>query len=208
MSLPALLIIVLIAATVILIALIVWRPGLTATVGGKILAFFVLFVMPLLCAGMGVNYHIERSKRTEFCLSCHEMEPYGRSLMVDDPAHLAAAHFQNHRVPADEACYTCHTNYAMFGGFRAKMHGLRHVYIHYLRTPPAPEAIKLYDPFHNRECLHCHEGARSFEEGAVHTADPDLLPALKANKTSCLSCHDVVHNVGDLGKQKFWPGAK
>jgi hypothetical protein len=28
--------------------------------------------------------------------------------------HLAAAHFQNHRVPADEACYTCHTNYAMF----------------------------------------------------------------------------------------------
>jgi hypothetical protein len=59
--------------------------------------------------------------------------------------------------PADEACYTCHTNYAMFGGFRAKIHGLKHVFVHSLGTPPPPEAIKLYDPYDNRECLHCHE---------------------------------------------------
>ena len=75
---------------------------------------------------------------------------------------------------------------------------------------PAPEAIKLYDPYNNRECLHCHLGARSFEEGAVHTADPDLLPAVKANKISCLSsgCHDVVHNIGQLNNVKFWNGGK
>jgi cytochrome c-type protein NapC len=206
MVLTSSLLLFLIAATAVLMGVLVFRPGLTATQGGKILAFFVLFLLPLICLGMGTNYHIERSKQTQFCLSCHEMEPYGKSLMVDDPAHLAAAHFQNHRVPADEACYTCHTNYAMFGDFRAKMHGLRHVYIHYLRTPPAPENIRLYDPFNNRECLHCHLGARSFEEGAVHTADPGLLPAVKANKTSCLSsgCHEVVHNVGSLKDAKFW----
>jgi len=48
------------------------------------------------------------------------------------------------------------------------------------------------------------------EEGAVHTADPELLPAVKANKTSCLTsgCHQVVHNVGELNKVKFWQGAK
>jgi cytochrome c-type protein NapC len=192
----------------VLIAVLVFRPGITATQGGKMLAFFVLFLLPLVCVGMGTTYHIDRSKRTEFCLSCHEMEPYGKSLLVDDPSYLAAAHFQNHRVPAEEACYTCHTNYAMFGGLRAKMHGLQHVYVHYLRTPPAPEAIRLYDPYNNRECLHCHLGARSFEEGPVHTADPDLLPAVKANTRSCLSsgCHEVVHNVGSLGKVKFWKG--
>jgi hypothetical protein len=89
------------------------------------------------------------------------------------------------------------------------MHGLKHVYVHYLGTPPAPEAIRLYDPYNNRECLHCHLGARSFEEGAVHTADPDLLPAVKANRRSCLSsgCHEVVHNVGSLNEVKFWKGA-
>jgi hypothetical protein len=56
--------------------------------------------------------------------------------------------------------------------------------------------------------LHCHEGARSFEQGAVHNSDPDLLPAIKANKKSCVSsgCHDVVHNVGTLANVKFWNG--
>ena len=207
---PSTLLLLLIAVTGVLIGVLVFRPGLTATKSGKILAFFVLFLLPLICAGMGTTYHMDRSKRTEFCLSCHEMEPYGKSLMVDDPGHLAAAHFQNHRVPSDEACYTCHTNYAMFGGFRAKLHGLKHIYVHYLRTPPAPEAIRLYDPYNNRECLHCHLGARSFEEGAVHTADPGLLPAVKDNKTSCLSsgCHELVHNVGSLKDAKFWKGGR
>ena len=197
-----------ISITAIFVAWIVIRPGVTATKGGKILAFVVLCLMPILCLGMGASYHMERSKQTKFCLSCHEMEPYGKSLLVDDPAHLAAAHFQNHRVPAEEACFTCHTNYAMFGTFQAKMHGLKHVYVHYLGKPSAPEAIRLYDPYNNRECLHCHLGARSFEEGAVHTADPELLPAVKANKVSCMSsgCHEVVHNVSTLDKEKFWKG--
>jgi len=208
MALPASWLLLLILITAIFVVWIVIRPGIMATRGGKILAFVMLFLMPILCLGMGTSYHMERSKQTKFCLSCHEMEPYGKSLLVDDPGHLAAAHFQNHRVPAEDACFTCHTNYAMFGTFRAKMHGLKHVYVHYLGKPPAPEAIRLYDPFNNRECLHCHLGARSFEEGAVHIADPDLLPAVKANKISCVSsgCHEVVHNVSTLGKEKLWKG--
>jgi cytochrome c-type protein NapC len=205
-ALPGALLLFLVGVTAVLIGVIVFRPGVTATPGGKILAFFGLFLLPLICAGMGTTYHIDRSKSTKFCLSCHEMEPFGKSLLVNDPTHLAAAHFQNHRVPADETCYTCHTNYAMFGGLRAKIGGLRHVYIHYLGTPPAPEAIRLYEPFSNRECLHCHFGARSFEEGATHNAKPYLLAALKSNAVSCLSsgCHQTVHNVRELNKAKFW----
>jgi cytochrome c-type protein NapC len=209
MVLPITLLFALILFSAVLISVFVLRPAVTETRGGKILAFLVFLFLPLLCAAMGTSYHIEHSKSTEFCLSCHEMQPYGKSLYVDSPGYLPAAHFQNHRVPADEACYTCHTNYAMFGGLRAKMHGLKHVYVHYLGTPPSPEAIRLYDPFNNRECLHCHLGARSFEEGAVHNADPDLLPAVKANKLSCVSsgCHEVVHNLGSLKDVKFWKGA-
>lgn len=208
MTLPTSGLLALLGVTAILLLTFVLRPSITGTKGGKILAFFALFLLPVLCLGVGTTYHIDRSKQTTFCLSCHEMEPYGKSLLVDDLLHLPAAHFQNHRIPVEEACYTCHTNYAMFGGFKAKMHGLNHVYVHYLKTPPAPENIRLYEPFNNRECLHCHEGARSFEEGPVHTADPGLLAAVKANKTSCISsgCHEVVHNVSTLGKEKFWKG--
>lgn len=194
--------------SILLIAVFVFRPGVTKSQGGKIVAFFVLFALPLLCFGMGFSAELDRSKSTQFCLSCHIMEPYGKSLRVDDTFHLAAAHFQNHRVPADEACYTCHTNYAMFGGAKAKLGGLRHIYVYYLGHPPKPEDIKLYEPYNNRECLHCHQGARSFEEGAVHTADPSLLPSIKSNKVSCLSsgCHQTVHDVATLGEQKSWQG--
>ena len=206
MHLPTALIIALVLFSALLIGVLVARPGVTATPGGKIMAFLVLFILPMLCAGLGVSSELERSKTTKFCLSCHIMEPFGQSLHVDDPSYLAAAHFQNHRVPADEACYTCHTNYAMFGSVKAKMAGLRHVYVYYLTKAPAPENIKLHEPYNNRECLHCHLGARSFEQGAVHTADPDLLPAVKANKLSCVSsgCHQTVHNVGSLSNVKMW----
>lgn len=203
---PTLPIVILILFTAILVGVLVRRPSMTATRAGKVVAFGLLFFLPLFCLGVGVENQMERSKSTAFCLSCHIMEPYGQSLHVDDPTFLAAAHYQNHRVPADEACYTCHTNYAMFGSFKAKLAGLRHLYIFYLREPPSPENIKLHEPYNNRECLHCHLGARSFEQGAVHNADPDTLPAVKANKLSCISsgCHNTVHNVAQLDRVKFW----
>ena len=200
-TISALLIVVSLALVMLLFA----RPSLTASREGKILAFFILFLLPLLCSGMGFWNQMERSKQTAFCLSCHIMEPYGKSLLVDDPRFLAAAHFQNHRVPAGEACYTCHTDYALYGGVRAKWRGLRHVWVQYASKPPAPEAIRLYNAYNNRECLHCHLGARSFEESAVHSA---LRGDLVSNQMSCLTagCHDTVHYVADLGKVKFWNG--
>ena len=98
MTAPTIFILLLLALTIILIAVIIFRPGVTSTRGGKMVAFLVLFALPVLCAGMGGSVELQRAKSTEFCLSCHIMEPYGKSLLVDDPMHLAAAHFQNHRV--------------------------------------------------------------------------------------------------------------
>src|SRR5207248_5717469 len=146
----------------------------------------------------------ERSKQTSFCLSCHIMEPYGRSLHVDDKSWIPAAHFQNSRVPRDEACYTCHTQYTLYGGFRSKMRGLHHIWVQYVAGAKPP--IHLYEPYNNRECLHCHAGARGFEEEPTHQAAMDELTS---NKTSCLTagCHDTSHNVEHLKEAKFWtPG--
>jgi cytochrome c-type protein NapC len=202
---PGNIVYVVILITVGLIVVLITKPGITVTMAGKMLAFVSLFVLPILSAVMGTSSHIEHSKTTVFCLSCHEMKPFGQSLHIDDGSYIPAGHYQNIRVPREAACFTCHTNYTLYGDFKAKMNGLHHVYVHYLGTPPEPKDIKLYAPYNNRECLHCHLGARTFEEGATHNEEPDRLPQIKANKLSCVSsgCHELVHNVGKLEGLKF-----
>jgi nitrate/TMAO reductase-like tetraheme cytochrome c subunit len=193
---------VLIAISLVLIILI--KPSLTVTQGGKIFAFVSLFIFPVLAAMMGTSTHIEHSKSTQFCLSCHVMHPYGRSLHVDDSQYLAASHYQNNRVPRSQACYTCHTDYTLYGDLHSKLRGLKHLSVQYFGT--IPKKVKLYNPYNNRECLHCHAGARSFEEGATHNEEPDRRSLIRTNKLSCISsgCHSVVHNVDTLDKVKFW----
>jgi predicted CxxxxCH...CXXCH cytochrome family protein len=81
------------------------------------------------------------------------------------------------------------------------MKGLKHVYVYYLGT--IPEKIALYEPYSNRECLHCHEGARSFEEGEDHK---DLRADLASGATSCLECHSDTHDVQGLAEAPMWTG--
>jgi len=185
--------------TIALIALVVLRSSLIEARGGRVLAFLALCILPLLMSALGVAAQVEHSKSTKFCLSCHVMEPYGRSLHVDDASWVPAQHYQNNRVPRGEACFTCHTNYTLFGDFKAKLRGLRHVYVNYIGT--IPRQIKLYDPYNNRECLHCHAGARTFEESDLHK---EIRAELAKNATSCLECHDTIHNVHGLAGVKMW----
>ena len=195
------------AATVLvavaLIALVALRPSLTAARGGKILAFLAFLVLPLLATAMGLSAHMEQSKTTEFCLSCHVMEPYGKSLQADDETWLPAQHYQNNRIPRDKACFTCHTDYTMFGDVNAKLRGLRHVYVNYLGK--IPEKIELYEPYNNRECLNCHAGARAFEESDLHK---EMRADLGSNATSCLECHTPAHNVHELEGKPLWKEAR
>jgi len=190
-----------ILVSIVLIAWLVWRPSITATRGGKILAFVALLIFPGLAGGMGVSEHIQHSKTTNFCLSCHVMDDYGKILRVDDRSFIPAIHFQNNLVPRDNACFTCHTDYTMFGDFKAKLRGLRHLYVYYLRTPPTK--LALYEPFKNRECLHCHNGARSYEETTPHK---EMIEQLASNDMSCLTCHAKIHDVANIDKMKRWKG--
>ena len=76
----------------------------------------------------------------------------------------------------------------------------------YLGALPKPEEIKLYKPFNNRECLHCHLGARKFEESQRHQRVPNQLQLMKSGELSCLSsgCHEIVHDIGSLKDNVFW----
>ena len=144
---------------------------------------------------------MQRSEQTQFCISCHAMAPYGRSLYVDDPKYIPAQHFQNHRVPADMACYACHTDYTIYGPLKDKLKGITRIYLQYVSTPPT--TIHIPGGYNNLQCLHCHAGARNFEENPGHAA---MMDSLKSNQLSCISsgCHDTVHNASEAGNLKMW----
>src|ERR1700733_11018990 len=100
---PETLVFSLIGASIVLMLVVEVGTSITTSREGKIIAFLALFIVPVRTAGVGASEHIERSEQTQFCLSCHIMERYGKSLYVDDPAHIPAAHFHTHRTPADQA---------------------------------------------------------------------------------------------------------
>ena len=184
-----------------LIAFIVLRPEVLRARGGKVLAFIAFFALPGLASVGGLTAHMEQSKTTQFCLSCHVMEKYGQSLHLDDPSFVPAAHFQNGRIDREHACFTCHTTYTLFGDYKAKAKGLKHLYVNYIGK--IPEKIELYETYRNRECLHCHGGARSFEEQSDHA---DIRHDLETNSTACTECHSPVHDVEHLAGAKMWQG--
>jgi len=196
-----------IVLSIVLASVFLIRPSLTHAVGWKVLAFIGLFLLPAMCIVGGMNTHIQRSEQTRFCISCHVMIPYGQSLYVEDPTHIPAQHFQNHRVPVGTACYSCHADYTIYGPLKDKLQGLKRIYTQYVSTPPDPAAIRIAGGFKNAQCLHCHLGARNFEENAVHAA---LLDSLKSEQTSCLTsgCHDTAHDIANLSHLKFWRPAQ
>jgi cytochrome c-type protein NapC len=201
---PTGILVALIVLTIVLTAVFVVYPSITAGATGKILAFVALCVLPALCIGGGMSTQMQRSEQTKFCISCHSMENYGKSLYVDDPSYIPARHFQNHRVPADRACYSCHADYTIYGPLKDKFQGIKRLYMQYVTTPP--KTIQIPGGYSNLQCLHCHAGARNFEENPVHSA---MMDSLTTNQMSCLSsgCHDTVHNVTQLGNVKMWrPG--
>jgi len=195
-----------ISATGLVALFVGLRAHVTRSREGKMLAFVALLVLPVAAVGIGFSEQMDRAQTTTFCLSCHVMGDYGRTLYIDDPSYIPARHFQNNRVPRDHACYTCHTDYTMFGGVKAKAEGMEHLWVQYVRGAPKPEAIKLYNPFQNGQCLHCHLGARRFEEGSAHNKIPGLLDQVKSGQRSCVSsgCHEFVHDVASLKDQTFW----
>jgi nitrate/TMAO reductase-like tetraheme cytochrome c subunit len=198
------LLIALIVLTIGLAIVFFVRPTITAGATGKVLAFVALCILPALCIGGGMATHMDRSEQTKFCTSCHAMANYGKSLYIDDPNYIPAQHFQNHRVPADMACYNCHADYTIYGPLKDKFRGVTRIYVQYLGTPP--QTIQIPGGFKNRQCLRCHAGARSFDANPIHVA---IMDSLTSNEMSCISsgCHDMVHNPTDVDHLKMWsPG--
>jgi cytochrome c-type protein NapC len=166
---------------------------------GRIVLLAGLLVLPLLISSANLHAGLHESSQTRFCLSCHEMQRHGMSLFADNRQALAAVHYQNRLIDRDETCYQCHKDYALFGDLKAKLNGLRHVWVHYIGK--IPEEPALYQPYKSANCLHCHDDARRFVEAPAHRP---VLEALYRGQASCLGCHTVAHDMKKVDAHQLW----
>ena len=101
--------IALIVLTIVLAGVFLVRPSITAGATGKILAFVGLCVLPALCIGTGMSFHMQRSQQTAYCISCHSMETHGQSLYVlDTKLHPCATFSEPPRAAGRGLLYLPH----------------------------------------------------------------------------------------------------
>ena len=193
------LVMVIAALAVGLIVLVLVRPSVIHLKWGKTLALTAFVILPVIALATGFTRQFENAKTNEFCLSCHIMEPYGKSLYVDDQSYVPANHFQNKRISTDEACYDCHGADSFFGDIKVKLRGLNQSLIFYLGR--SPDVIVMHEPYSNEACLRCHDGARVFQEHPVHSS---MLSELREDAMACIDCHGIAHNVAELASQPMW----
>ncbi|HEX2897493.1 MAG TPA: NapC/NirT family cytochrome c, partial [candidate division Zixibacteria bacterium] len=134
-----------------------WRKPEEAQ--GKKTLLFAMGVVPLGFMFFADQTLFHSMQEVSFCNSCHVMEPFVNALQKSGEKTLAAMHVQ-HGWIRENACYTCHTDYDMLGGVKAKVRGLRHLYAYYIKKSSEPP--KLYNPMLNGNCLACHSQAMTF----------------------------------------------
>ena len=154
----------------------------------------IVFI-PALAVVLGDVVLMERSKQTEFCGSCHVMEPVLESVLGDDGS-LASFHVAEGIVPLATACFTCHSGYGLWGNFTAKQAGMGHMVAEITGRYDLP--LKMRAPFDINSCLECHAETRKFR--AVEAHQPiEIQEALIAREMGCAGmCHAVAHPPGAL----------
>lgn len=179
------------ALGVLLAGMLLVRPELVRRRSGAVIGAMALLGVPAFLLWVGMDQHVQHTKKTGFCLSCHSMLPYGESVTKDEEGLLAAVHFQNRYVSQETGCYACHTEYTMYGGLKAKIAGVQHVWAAYVGGVADP--IELYGgTYANRECLRCHQGRPNFMAQPAHQGQ---LQEMREEDVSCLLCHGPVHGV-------------
>ncbi len=181
------------ALCAIAIGSIVWGVARPGDAKGDPHARWILLIAFLILSPLAyvLNFGlaIEGSKPVEFCGSCHVMDPYLADLRNPDSELLAAQHYQ-YRWIADHQCYTCHSDYGLFGDVNAKLAGMRHFWHYYFAGWDEP--LKIRGTYNNQRCLFCHGPVKGYREEAAHKANFD---AIARSEKSCIGgeCHVSPH---------------
>jgi len=154
----------------------------------KQLLFVAIAVLPVGVVFFSYFHGLEASKKVGACGACHVMTPFVNDLRNPKSDTLAAVHFKN-RYIQENHCYTCHSDYGMFGTVHAKWEGLGHIYRYTTGRYTMP--IRINNPYSNLRCLNCHGTSQKFLDPAKHPKED--LPAMFSGKTSCIDCHGPAH---------------
>ncbi|HEY1252677.1 MAG TPA: NapC/NirT family cytochrome c [Thermoanaerobaculia bacterium] len=160
------------------------RRGITTI--SKAFLFGSILVLPVIVVFLATAQGMQESMTVDACGHCHVMDGHVQDLRNPKSESLAAVHYKN-RYIQENHCYTCHSDYGMFGTVSAKMEGLGHVW--HNTTGHYEKPIKIAKPYSNLRCLNCHSGSQKFL--AKH--DAEELPKLAAGTDSCLDCHGPAH---------------
>jgi len=157
--------------------------------------------LPLVAYALANAVLLDRSKETQFCTSCHTMEPVYQSTLADDGS-LASFHVSNGATMRSQSCYTCHSGYGMQGDVGAKWAGVNHMIHTVLGNYDYP--LEMRSPYDIDGCLSCHAESRSFRN-EVH-ASPEISSALLAGDLSCTgTCHPAAHPAEALADPEAAP---
>jgi len=182
-------------ATAILIWYLVRRPPLDRRT--KLWLLFGIGVFPISAAGAGNIAEFSHTTKIHFCAGCHVMTPYTNDARDPNSTSLASRHSRNVWF-GDTSCYTCHSDYGMFGTVTTKLAGVHHLYEYYqeysdLSIEEALPRIHLYSPFPNATCMRCHTTLLpGWNETPEHVA---MTREVRDGLVSCASagCHGPAH---------------
>jgi len=175
------------AVAVVGVVALLLRRGIADSPGRHWGLLFGLAVLPSIALALGTIGALHEAERPEFCGSCHIMQPWMHDLMNPDSATLAAVHYKNRFILEDQ-CYTCHTDYAMFGPLKAKVDGVRHLWKYATGGYTLPITIH-GGSYHFSNCLRCHGDSKLFKD----KHQDQLVDGTVAADLACLDCHGPVH---------------
>lgn len=130
---------------------------------------------------------LEEAKAVSFCQSCHVMQRFVEDMENPASTRLAAQHFKN-RYIQDDHCYTCHTDYGLFGTVQAKVAGLGHIWKDATGSYRLP--VRIAHPYRFTICLDCHAPSAKFAAQPKHEG---VVAKVVAGEAACTSCHGPSH---------------
>lgn len=157
--------------------------------GARVAMLIGFLVLSPLAYVVNAGLAITGAKPVSFCGSCHVMDGYVEDLRNPDSEHLASLHYQ-FRWINDHQCYTCHSDYGLFGDVQAKLAGLRHVWFYTVGGYEVP--LKIRGTYNNQRCLFCHGPVKSYREVPEHEKNEAKIAT---SEQSCIggSCHVSPH---------------
>ena len=173
------------------VALIAWtlvaHRGRLAGFRARLLLFIGVCCVPFPAVLMSTAVGLEQSKAITFCNSCHLMRAFVADMRDPASRSLSALHFRN-RYIQDEHCYSCHTDYGLFGTVEAKIGGMSHVWSEFAGAGSGTVRPKTNYRF--TICLNCHGQSSKFIQEKGHAG---VVNKVVSGRSVCTDCHTRSH---------------